>query len=105
MVQLLPQRHPQRLRTRLVLAAAQAESGDPAARTILQQLADLPPNDGEQRKLAWLARAQLARLDCRGQQAARGSDTRQQLPTQMAEAFPEGGDVVRSVERLTAACD
>lgn len=51
-VQWLPQRHPQRLRTGLVLAAAQAESGDPAARTILPQLADLPPSDGEPRKLA-----------------------------------------------------
>ncbi len=86
MEQWLPQRHPQRLRTRLVLAAAQAESGDPVARTILPQLADLPPSDGEPRKLAWVARAQLARLDCRGQQAARGSDTRQQLRMQMAEA-------------------
>ncbi|PZO63152.1 MAG: hypothetical protein DI635_09255 [Pseudoxanthomonas suwonensis] len=85
-VQWLPQRHPQRLRTGLVLAAAQAESGDPAARTILPQLADLPPSDGEPRKLAWVARAQLARLDCRGQQAVRGSDTRQQLRMQMAEA-------------------
>ena len=105
MAQLLPQQHPQRLRVQLALSAAQAESGNATASATLRQLANLPASDGEQQKLGWLARAHLARLDCTNDRVAAGRETRGQLRTQMAVAFPQRGEVVRSVERLTAACD
>ena len=96
--------HPHTRRAEVALAMFQGRSGDATAMQKLDALAAIPQRDIEQRKVAWLARADAAALRCRGAQRGQAMGTLQSLAEQVRAAQPEGGVIVREVESLRAGC-
>ena len=96
--------HPHTRRAELSLAKFQAGRGDSAALQRLDALAALPPHDAEQRKLAWLARADAASARCRGTHRAEALAALQSIAAGLRSAQPEGGAVTREVAALRAGC-
>jgi serine/threonine-protein kinase len=96
--------HPHTRRAEVALALFQGRSGDATALQQLDALAAIPQRDIEQRKVAWLARADAAALRCHGAQRNQAAATLQALVEQVRAAQPEGGVIVREVESLRAGC-
>ncbi len=96
--------HPHTRRAALSLAAFQARRGDAAAVATLDQLASLQGHDIETRKVSWLATADVAALRCHGAQRAQALAALQALQSDIAQAFPEGGEIARRVDRKQASC-
>jgi serine/threonine-protein kinase len=96
--------HPHTRRAELSLAMFQARRGDGAALQRLDALAGLPPQDSEQRKLAWLARAGAASVRCHGALRGQALAELQSLADMLRTAQPEGGVIVREVAALRAGC-
>ncbi len=96
--------HPHARRAVLSLAAFEAARGDSAALATLDRLAASPAGDLETRKISWLAGADAAALRCNGTGRAQALAALQALDTEIAKAFPEGGEIARRVARKQASC-
>ncbi len=96
--------HPHTRRAALSLAAFQAERGDTAAMATLDQLAALQGRDIETRKVSWLATADVAALRCHGLQREQALTALTALESDIAEAFPEGGEIARRVASKQVSC-
>ncbi|MDH5830538.1 serine/threonine-protein kinase [Luteimonas sp. M1R5S18] len=98
-------RHSHTRRAEISLARQQALQGDAVAITRLDALAELPQDDAELRKAAWLARAYAADARCRlpGERDLALASL-QALAVVVAQAQPEGGTVPREIARLRATC-
>ena len=71
----------------------------------LDHLAALPETDTELRKVAWLARASAAALRCDGPRREESLAVFTALAQRVAMERPEGGAVVREVERWRQRCE
>ncbi|MHC9083575.1 serine/threonine-protein kinase [Luteimonas sp. RIT-PG2_3] len=97
-------KHSHTRRAELSLARYQSVHGQPGALTRLDVLAGLPLTDIELRKVAWLAQAYAAEARClRGERNAMLSSLKQ-LDADVRAAQPEGGVVVRDIERIARHC-
>ena len=97
--------HPHTRLAEVSLARQEALGGDAAALNRLDALAELPQQDPEVRRAAWLARAYAAQVRCRTPSLRPlALASLQALQTQIAQARPEGGVMTREIEGLNAAC-
>ncbi len=97
--------HSHTRRAEISLARFEARRGDAAALTRLDALAELPQQDNELRKAAWLARAYAAQVRCGApSQRPLALASLQALQAQIAQARPEGGALGREIDGLQAAC-
>lgn len=97
--------HPHTRRARLSLARQRMHDGETAAALReFESIAALPGQDAETAKLRWRARGYIAETHCRGNDTARGRGELQALETELAQAWPEGGELVRDIARLRTAC-
>ncbi len=92
-------------RSALSLARFEAARGDGAAMARLRRLGTLPEGDVELRKVAWRAQAYAAALDCRGPRRAQARAVFGALDLRLRAMHPEGGELVREVTALRAACE
>ena len=95
---------PSARRAQLSLATFEARRGDPAALGRLDTLGQLPAEDFELRKVAWLARAEAAGLRCHGPRRSAAIAELRALDGELRQALPEGGSVVREVATIAARC-
>ncbi|KPN16725.1 hypothetical protein AO715_01045 [Xanthomonas sp. Mitacek01] len=96
--------HPNALRAALSRDRIGADGGDAQALVALDRLARTPPDDGELRKIAWLARAHAATARCDGAGATRARAELTALAAQLREALPEGGVIRREVDAAQQRC-
>ncbi len=99
--------HPHARRAELSRARFRAGSEDTRAGALqtLDSIAALPGSDAERNKLRWRARAYAAEARCRdlvGNRAAK--DALRTLRDELVTSLPEGGELVREVAVIDAAC-
>jgi serine/threonine protein kinase len=97
--------HPTARRAELALAQLEAVLGTQGALARLDHLASLPEADTELRKIAWRARATAAALRCSGPRHDESLAVFAALEQLVAMARPEGGAVVREVQRWRQRCE
>ena len=97
--------HPTTRRAELALAQLEAEHGNEGALARLDQLAELPESDVELMKIAWRARATAAALRCDGPRREESLAVLTALEQRIGMARPEGGVVVREVQRWRQRCE
>ena len=99
--------HPHSRRAELARARFRARIEDTRSEALrsIDSIAKLPGSDAEHAKLRWRARAYAAEAHCRlpGEQAKAKNDMRA-LRVELAKALPEGGELVREVSAIDAAC-
>ncbi len=100
--------HPHTRRAALSQARFQAATAAPpadAAQDAIAAIARLPGNDAETVKLRWRARAYAAEAQCRSRATAPAAKTAlEALQAELARDLPEGGELVREVAAIHAAC-
>jgi len=96
--------HPSTLRAELSRDRARADAGDASALAALDRLSRLPPDDGELRKIAWLARAHAAATRCTGPASANARTDLATLGAEVHRALPEGGAISRDVDAARRRC-
>ena len=97
--------HPTTRRAELALAQLEARHGNEGALARLDQLAELPEADVELMKIAWRARATAAALRCDGPRREESLAVFTALEQRIGMARPEGGVVVREIQRWRRHCD
>ncbi|WP_101926241.1 MULTISPECIES: serine/threonine-protein kinase [Luteimonas] len=96
--------HSHTLRAQLSLARFDAGRGNAAALAQLDRMGTGPETDAELRKLAWLARAYAGEARCDGEARRQAQASLDALETQMRQAQPEGGAIVREVDAIRRDC-
>ena len=97
--------NPATRRAELALARLEARLGTEGALARLDHLAELPGSDPELRKIAWRAQAAAAALRCDGPRREESLAVLTALGQLVAMARPEGGVVVREVQRARRQCE
>jgi serine/threonine-protein kinase len=97
-------RHVRTREAELWLARAQALDGDVSAAARMQALAAQPGNSLEDRRLRWEARAYAAEAHCRAGDTAAAAPALDALETELRQAYPQGGRLVREVDAIASAC-
>lgn len=97
-------RHPAALRAALSRDRAASDAGSAEALAALDTLADLSPDDGELRRIGWLARAHAAAARCGRGAGMHIPGPWPQLSAQIRAAQPQGGAVVREIDALQRRC-
>ncbi|MET4728889.1 serine/threonine protein kinase [Lysobacter enzymogenes] len=98
------ERDPRTRAAELSLSRLQAASGDAAALSHLDSLAELPINDEALRKLGWRAQAYAAQLRCAGNQRGQARARLDGLLRSIGEARPDGSEVLREVQAIREGC-
>ncbi|NLA67493.1 MAG: serine/threonine protein kinase [Gammaproteobacteria bacterium] len=96
--------NPTTRRAELALAQLEARLGTHGALARLDHLGDLPGSDPELRKIAWRAQAAAAALRCDGPRREESLAVFTALEQLLQMARPEGGVVVRDVQRWRQRC-
>ncbi len=97
--------HPAARRAELALVRLEAEGGSEGALAGLDRLASLPESDPELRGIVWSARAAAAGLRCQGPRRKESLAMFSALGQRIDMVRPEGGVVVRDVQRWRRRCD
>ena len=99
--------HPHTRRAELSLALFDLSHSEPPTPSVLielERLAALPKSDPQLRTVAWLASTAIANQRCLEPGFGEGPAMLEGIATEIQEALPEGGAIVRAFERERSRC-